>query len=88
MVIAGLKNYGYDRLGREIAMNHLRSVVEVYKLTGTLWENYAPQKVAPGEPCRKDFVGLTGIGPIAFFIEYAIGIKADAPANKPVEIRI
>jgi hypothetical protein len=43
---------------------------------------------AAGAPSRKDFVGWTGIGPIAFFIEYAIGIKADAPANKPVEIKI
>jgi hypothetical protein len=38
--------------------------------------------VARGEPSRGDFVGWTGIGPIAFFIEYAIGLRADAIANR------
>lgn len=81
MVIQGLEDYGYDQLAREIAMNHLDNVVEVFKKTGTLWENYAPQSVSRGKPSKGDFVGWTGIGPIAFFIEYAIGIKADADAN-------
>jgi glycogen debranching enzyme len=81
MVVQGLENYGYDKLAREIAMNHLHHVVEVYKATGTLWENYAPQSVSRGKPSRGDFVGWTGIGPIAFLIEYAIGIKADAVSN-------
>lgn len=81
MVIQGLENYGYEELAREIAMNHLGHVVEVHKETGTLWENYAPQSVSRGKPSRGDFVGWTGIGPIEFFIEYAIGIKADAAAN-------
>ncbi|MHC4352987.1 MAG: MGH1-like glycoside hydrolase domain-containing protein, partial [Planctomycetota bacterium] len=81
IVVRGLENYGYDKLAREIAMNHLHHVVEVYKKTGTLWENYAPQSVSRGKPSRGDFVGWTGIGPIAFLIEYAIGIKADAVAN-------
>ncbi|MHC4558674.1 MAG: MGH1-like glycoside hydrolase domain-containing protein [Planctomycetota bacterium] len=81
MVIQGLENYGYRELSREIAMKHLHNVVEVYKETGTLWENYAPQSIARGKPSKGDFVGWTGIGPIALFIEYAIGIKADAAAN-------
>jgi glycogen debranching enzyme len=82
MVMAGLENYGYTDLAREIALNHLRNVVAVFKETGTIWENYAPQQVAHGEPAKGDFVGWSGIGPIAFFIEYAIGIRADALANK------
>ena len=81
MVVRGLENYGHDKLAREIAMNHLHHVVDVYKETGTLWENYAPQSVSRGKPSRGDFVGWTGIGPIAFLIEYAIGIKADAVSN-------
>jgi glycogen debranching enzyme len=81
MVVRGLENYGYDELAREVAMNHLHNVVEVYKETGTLWENYAPQSMSRGKPSRGDFVGWTGIGPIAFLIEYAIGVKADAAAN-------
>jgi hypothetical protein len=82
MVMAGLENYGYTDLAREIALNHLRNVVAVFKESGTIWENYAPQQVAHGEPAKGDFVGWTGIGPIAFFIEYAIGVRADALANK------
>jgi len=36
MVIQGLENYGYDGLTREIAMNHLACVVDVYKESGTI----------------------------------------------------
>ncbi len=82
MVIAGLENYGYHELAREIALNHLRNVVAVFKDTGTIWENYAPARIARGKPAKGDFVGWTGIGPIAFFIEYAIGIRTDARANR------
>jgi len=78
MVVQGLENYGYKKLAREIALNHLHNVVEVFKETGTLWENYAPQSVSRGKPSKGDFVGWTGIAPIAFFIEYAIGIRANA----------
>jgi len=78
MIVTGLENYGYKELARKIALNHLRNVVAIFKNTGTLWENYAPQYVSPGKPSKGDFVGWTGIGPIAFFIEYAIGIRADA----------
>jgi glycogen debranching enzyme len=81
MVIAGLENNGYADLAREIALNHLCNVVTVFKETGTIWENYAPQSVAHGEPARRDFVGWSGLGPIAFFIEYAVGIRADALTN-------
>jgi len=57
MVVEGLENYGYAELAREIALNHLRHVVTVFEDTGTIWENYAPQGVAPGEPSKGDFVG-------------------------------
>jgi hypothetical protein len=82
MVMAGLENYGFTDLARQIALNHVRNVVAVFKETGTIWENYAAQHVAHGEPAKGDFVGWSGIGPIAFFLEYAIGIRADALANK------
>ncbi|MHC4691986.1 MAG: MGH1-like glycoside hydrolase domain-containing protein [Planctomycetota bacterium] len=81
MIVQGLENYGYKDLAREIALNHLHNVVEVYKQTGTLWENYAAQNVARGKPSKGDFVGWTGIGPIVFLIEYIIGIRANAPDN-------
>jgi hypothetical protein len=82
MVMAGLENYGYADLAREIALNHLRNVVAIFQETGTIWENYAPASLTHGEPAKGDFVGWSGIGPIAFFIEYAIGLRADAIANR------
>ena len=83
MVVRGLERYGYQALARDIALNHLANVVEIFKKTGTVWEYYAPDAIKPGtEPDpRPDFVGWTGVCPIVFFIEYAIGIRADAPAN-------
>ncbi len=84
MVMAGLEAYGYADLAREIALNHLRNVVTIFKETGTIWENYAPQTITPGKPAKPDFVGWSGIGPIAFFLEYVIGVRANAPANKVV----
>ena len=81
MIVQGLENYGYTDLAREIALNHLYNVIEVYRQTGTLWENYAPQSVERGKPSKGDFVGWTGIGPISFLIEYIIGTRANAPDN-------
>ncbi len=82
MVIRGLEKYAKDELAREIAMEHLRIVGEVFKTTGTVWENYAPDDAKPGRPAKPDFVGWTGIVPILYFIEYAVGLKPDAVNNR------
>jgi len=82
MVIRGLERYGKHHLAREIAQEHLRIVAEVFKTTGTVWENYAPDDAKPGQPAKGDFVGWTGIVPIVYFLEYGIGLKADAPNNR------
>lgn len=86
MVIRGLERYGYDDLAREIALKHLEAVAEVYRKTGTIWENYAPDSIEPGrletgELVKGDFVGWSGIGPILYLLEYGLGLKADAAAN-------
>jgi hypothetical protein len=86
MVIRGLERYGYDDLAREIALKHLDITAEVFKRTGTIWENYAPDAAEPGrheggELVKGDFVGWSGIGPILYLIEYGIGLKADAASN-------
>ncbi|MBN1422690.1 MAG: alpha,alpha-trehalase [Planctomycetes bacterium] len=78
MVVRGLEANGFRDLAAEIALNHFENALAVFKETGTVWENYAPQRIAPGKPARPDFVGWSGIAPIALFIEYAIGIRADA----------
>jgi hypothetical protein len=84
MVIRGLENYGHDELARSIALEHLELVARVFKTTGTIWENYSPEAVAPGQPARGDFVGWSGIGPILYLLEYGIGLKPDASKNQLV----
>lgn len=81
MVIRGLENYGYQDRAHELALSHLNLVAQVFKNTGTIWENYAPDAVAPGKPAKSDFVGWSGIGPIMYLLEYAIGLKPDAVHN-------
>lgn len=82
MVIRGLERYGQQALADELAKEHLRTVGEVFQATGTVWENYAPDSVHPGKPAKPDFVGWTGIVPILYFLEYAVGLKPDAPNNR------
>ena len=82
MVLKGLEKVGKYRMAYEIAENHLRNVVEVFRNTGTVWENYAPEKAAPGNPAKSDFVGWTGLTPIAVLFEYVFGIRADSRKNQ------
>lgn len=84
MVLKGLDKVGYHALAHEIAVNTLHNVVEVYKQTGTVWENYSPEHARPGKPAKSDFVGWTGLIPIAVLIEYVLGIKADAKNDEIV----
>lgn len=87
MVIKGLERSGYDDLAQEIALKHLAAVAFVYRETGTFWENYAADSLAPGintngAPVVKDMVGWGALAPILFFFEYAIGLKPNAPENQ------
>jgi glycogen debranching enzyme len=84
MIIEGLEEYGYTDLARRIALNHLELAAHVYEKTGTVWENYSPDQIQPGKPAKGDFVGWSGIGPIMYFLEYAIGLRADASHNRLV----
>jgi hypothetical protein len=77
MVMTGLMQKGYRRQAREIALNHYDQVLQVYRNTGTFWEYYAPEKAEPGFMARKEFVGWTGLPPIAELIEFIIGIRGD-----------
>lgn len=79
MVLRGLTKYGYNQLAHEIARDYLYNVVEVFKTTGTLHENYSPDMVA-GQ-CKRDFVGWTGLAPISIMFEYVFGIHPDAQAK-------
>jgi len=81
MVVRGLQKQGFYDLAGSIALNHIANVTEVYRNTGTVWENYAPEKAAPGNPSKPDMLGWSGLGPIALLIEALFGIEIDAPAG-------
>ncbi len=81
MVLKGLERNNCTDLSYEIARRHLDTVTKVYEETGTLWENYCPNKVAKGSPSKPNFVGWTGLSPISIFIEYHLGIKFDLNNN-------
>jgi hypothetical protein len=81
MVVRGLENNGQRGLAEQIALEHLRVITRIFKDTGTVWENYAPDAAKPGTPAKPDLVGWSGLGPILYLIEYGIGVRVDAPSN-------
>ena len=89
MVLRGLTASGLDDLAAEIGRNHHDHVVETFVETGTFWENYAPEAAARGSESKGDFVGWGGLGPIAVFLEYVIGLRPDVPGGRLVwDIRL
>ena len=89
MLLRGLVSVGRDALAHEIARNHVDNVTAVFDKTGTVWENYAPETTAPGNPSKADFVGWTGLAPIAVLYEHVLGVRADVPRSRIVwDIRL
>lgn len=81
MVLAGLTRHGYDALAYDIAVDHFFNVIESFQNTGSLWEHFAPEARAEGRG-RKDFVGWTGITPIAVLFEYILGLRPNHLAGR------
>lgn len=81
MVMDGLWKKGYKKDARDIALNHYKQVLDVFKRTGTFYEYYAPESMDPGFMARKEFIGWTGLAPISELMEFIIGIRADYPEN-------
>ncbi|MCM1449106.1 MAG: hypothetical protein NC082_02060 [Clostridiales bacterium] len=84
MVMNGLVKNGYRDLAYDIASNHYEQVLDVYRNTGTFWEYYSPEADEPGFMARKEFIGWTGLAPIAELIEFKFGIRGDYPENEIV----
>ena len=82
MVLRGLDRAGYQDLAHEISREDLDHVVRVFGDTGTLWENYAPERAAQGNRAKSDFVGWSGLAPIAGLFEYVFGMRAEAPNSR------
>lgn len=82
ILTCGLQNVGQDKLAFQIAQNHLENMWEVYQHTDTIWDHYAPERPSPGEGARSDFVGPSGIAPIAMLLEDVIGVRTDWPLRR------
>lgn len=72
MVIRGLAQCGERALAGRLAREHYKGVAEVFRRTGTFWENYAPDALSPGAPARPDFCGWSAIAPITLYREYDV----------------
>ncbi len=81
MVLKALTAAGRRDLAHEIACNHLENVTEVFRKTGTVFENYAPESASQGKPAVSDFVGWGGTGPVAVLFEHVFGLRYEAAAN-------
>jgi glycogen debranching enzyme len=82
MILRGLDRTGYHDLAHEISREDLDHVVRVFEETDTVWENYSPERPAPGNPAKPDFVGWSGLTPVAGLFEYVLGLRADAPNGR------
>ena len=89
MIIKGLDKFGvgndlaykFNEFATLATEEYLNGIYEVYKKTGTIWENYSPEALARGSWSRPDFVGWTGCGPIELLIENIIGLRPDGVNN-------
>ena len=82
-IIKGLEKCGYEDFATEASDKYLTAMAAVFKDTGTVWENYAPEEpLRPGNPAERDFVGWTGDGPIALLIENILGFRCDGVRHR------
>lgn len=70
MVLRGLKETNQMSVAIPLAQRMVDVVEEVFRNTGTLWENYAPEFSSYGLPARPDFCGWTPLIPIAVKKEF------------------
>ena len=77
MLLRGLHAVGRPDLAAAIGRNHVDNVAAAFAATGTLWENYAPDFPAAGRS-TPDFVGWTGVPPVAVLFEEVFGLQPAA----------
>ncbi len=70
MILRGLKRYGKNKVASKLAARYYWAIAEVYKQTGTFFENYAPDSLNKGNQSRPDFCGWTGLVPISVYREF------------------
>lgn len=92
MITRGLMLAGRGDIAHDIALRYVGALARTYEAVSphTLWEAYSPEEDKPAmapyldELVRQDFVGWTGLGPIAMLIENVIGVDVCAPERKIV----
>lgn len=90
MITRGLMQAGRGDAAHDIAVKYLDALVRTYDAIEphTLWECYSPETDAPGLSAgalarvKPDFVGWTGLGPIAMLMENILGIDLDVPRGR------
>jgi hypothetical protein len=90
MVTRGLMCAGRGETAHAIAVKYLDGLAKTYSQVSphTLWESYCSEKFTPGmtpytqKSVKPDFVGWTGIGPIAMLIENILCIDLNAPEKR------
>jgi hypothetical protein len=77
-------------LARSLAIRYLDWMAATHQRFSphSIWECYSPETPAPSvtgrgsdQRVKPDFVGWSGLGPIAMFYEDILGIRADVPEN-------
>jgi glycogen debranching enzyme len=76
--------YSFNEFAKLATETYLDGIYNVYRKTGTLWENYSPESYSRGLWSRPDFVGWTGCGPIELLIENVLGFRPDGAHKKLV----
>jgi glycogen debranching enzyme len=90
MITRGLQCAGRGEVAHEIAVKYLNGMAWTYSQFSphTIWECYSSEAFTPGKAAytskwvKPDFVGWSGIGPIAMLIENIIGIELNAPEKR------
>ena len=77
MITIGLEERGEYELARVIALNDTSCIADIFKTTGTIWENYPADYLNQGKSDHPDMVGWSGMAPIRFFIRYGVGLSQD-----------
>jgi glycogen debranching enzyme len=75
MVLDGLRSVGAAELAHSLGRRHLELVAQVARETGTIWENYSPERAQPGNEARRDFVGWGGASVITVGLEHVLGLR-------------
>lgn len=78
MIVRGLYAYGLSDVAHRLACRHVLAIASVHADTGTIWESYDPERLAPGklygQLVRREFVGFSGVTPIAMLVRDVFGI--------------